>query len=331
MTSEDSRSPLKKATAFDVSQCLDSEENIAAYLQSVIDDEDWDILLPTIGNVAKARAVNGIATRLGLDRDSLYAGVRPESVSIGAILRPLIHEGSKVLAELTLPRIAHIEPRDDHTITITLADGQSGRFDMKEYLDLEVFRPLRDLEYFHQVRNHGRYLCWPDDQDLCADSIAASLRYDSEVGEGFADDDEMEEIRSNTELAASMARGLEDARAGRGWYLEDSAEGGNAPSTTPKFDLFQECLYEMMRRLSQEVYFAGWLQDLEYRLWSELEGGSHREWGFDLDEDRIHKLRELSRLCGGWISYPRDRGAEWVPIERWTALFQAWKDSPATR
>jgi hypothetical protein len=72
-------------------------------------------------------------------------------------------------------KITEITPTDNHTIIVKLDNGKSGVLDVKEYLNLGVFSELKDIEYFRQVRNHGRYISWPNEQDLCADSIAASL------------------------------------------------------------------------------------------------------------------------------------------------------------
>ncbi len=62
----------KQATIFDVSEYLDSEEMIAAYLTSIIEDNDWDLLIEAIGHVAKARGMSKIAEESGLGRESLY-------------------------------------------------------------------------------------------------------------------------------------------------------------------------------------------------------------------------------------------------------------------
>jgi probable addiction module antidote protein len=69
----------KQATPFDVSEYLDSEEMIAAYLSSVIEDNDWDLLIQAIGHVAKARGMSKIAEDSGLGRESLYKSFSPNS------------------------------------------------------------------------------------------------------------------------------------------------------------------------------------------------------------------------------------------------------------
>ena len=73
-------------------------------------------------------------------------------------------------------KITEIQPKDNYTISIKLDDGRVGTLDVNEYLEKGVFRELKNIEYFKQVKNFGRYIAWPNEQDLCADSIAASLK-----------------------------------------------------------------------------------------------------------------------------------------------------------
>jgi len=61
-----------KTTTFDVSEILDNEEMIAAYLSEVIEENDTGLLLKAIGHIAKARGMSKIATDSGLGRESLY-------------------------------------------------------------------------------------------------------------------------------------------------------------------------------------------------------------------------------------------------------------------
>jgi len=62
----------KEAKLFDISEYLDSEEMIAAYLTSIIEENDWNLLIQAIGHVAKARGMSRIAEDSGLGRESLY-------------------------------------------------------------------------------------------------------------------------------------------------------------------------------------------------------------------------------------------------------------------
>jgi probable addiction module antidote protein len=60
-----------KLRKFDVTRYLDSEEATAIYLEEVI-DEDPDMLVVALGNVARARGMTELAQKTGLARESLY-------------------------------------------------------------------------------------------------------------------------------------------------------------------------------------------------------------------------------------------------------------------
>ena len=68
---------MVKVTEFDASEFLDNDEVIAEYLTAALEDENPDVFLAAVGNVAKARGMTAIAERTGLGRESLYKAVAP--------------------------------------------------------------------------------------------------------------------------------------------------------------------------------------------------------------------------------------------------------------
>lgn len=68
-----------KISDLDISQYLDTEESIASYLSSIIEEGDPKLLLAAISDVAKARGMAKIASDSGLGRESLYKALKPES------------------------------------------------------------------------------------------------------------------------------------------------------------------------------------------------------------------------------------------------------------
>jgi probable addiction module antidote protein len=66
-----------KIQKFDASEYLDSEETIAEYLNAIIEEDDQDLLLSAIGDIAKARGMKKIAQDSGLGRESLYKALTP--------------------------------------------------------------------------------------------------------------------------------------------------------------------------------------------------------------------------------------------------------------
>jgi probable addiction module antidote protein len=78
---------------FDASSYLDNEEVIAEYLTAAAEDEDPNVLLVALADVAKARGMAQIAKAAGLGRESLYKALAPGShprfETIQAVLRAL--------------------------------------------------------------------------------------------------------------------------------------------------------------------------------------------------------------------------------------------------
>jgi probable addiction module antidote protein len=68
---------MNAVTEFDSSAFLDDEEVIAEYLNAALEDEDPDVFLVAVGNVAKARGMTEIAQNTGLGRESLYKAMSP--------------------------------------------------------------------------------------------------------------------------------------------------------------------------------------------------------------------------------------------------------------
>ncbi len=66
-----------KLSEFDTSAYLDSEEVIVEYLTAALEDDNPDVFLAAIGNVAKARGMSAIAKTSGLGRESLYKALAP--------------------------------------------------------------------------------------------------------------------------------------------------------------------------------------------------------------------------------------------------------------
>ncbi|MCG5524077.1 putative addiction module antidote protein [Ectothiorhodospira haloalkaliphila] len=68
---------MSKVTKFDAAEYLDSEEVIAEYLNAALEDEDPNVFLAAVGDVAKARGMAQLARDTGLGRESLYKALTP--------------------------------------------------------------------------------------------------------------------------------------------------------------------------------------------------------------------------------------------------------------
>lgn len=57
---------------FDMAEHLRSEEEIQAYLNEVLKEDDVDLILSALGDIAKARNMSQLAREVGVSREGLY-------------------------------------------------------------------------------------------------------------------------------------------------------------------------------------------------------------------------------------------------------------------
>jgi probable addiction module antidote protein len=80
-------------STFNVSDHLDSEKVISEYLTLAAQDENPNLLLKALSDVAKARGMAQVAKDSGLGRESLYKaltpGAKPRYETIAAVMRAL--------------------------------------------------------------------------------------------------------------------------------------------------------------------------------------------------------------------------------------------------
>jgi probable addiction module antidote protein len=70
---------MTKTIPFDASEYLDSEEMMTEYLNAVLEEEDPNLFVAALGDIAKARGMAQIAKDTGLSRESLYKSLRSGS------------------------------------------------------------------------------------------------------------------------------------------------------------------------------------------------------------------------------------------------------------
>ncbi len=64
---------------FDMAQQLKNEEDIAAYLTIVMEENDAALLAAALGDIARARGMSDIAKAAGITREALYKALRPDA------------------------------------------------------------------------------------------------------------------------------------------------------------------------------------------------------------------------------------------------------------
>ncbi len=64
---------------FDPAEYLQTEEDVAAYLTAIMEDNDPALLAAALGDIARARGMSEIANASGITREALYKALRPNA------------------------------------------------------------------------------------------------------------------------------------------------------------------------------------------------------------------------------------------------------------
>ena len=64
---------------FDAAEYLNSEEEVAAYLTTILDENDSALLAAALGDIARSRGMTQVANDSGITREALYKALRPGS------------------------------------------------------------------------------------------------------------------------------------------------------------------------------------------------------------------------------------------------------------
>ncbi len=70
-----------------------------------------------------------------------------------------------------MKKVISAKANDDFTLELRFDDGKFKRFDAKPYLDFPVFRELKDLEKFKQIRIVFGTVQWKNEQDISPETL----------------------------------------------------------------------------------------------------------------------------------------------------------------
>jgi len=68
-------------------------------------------------------------------------------------------------------KVIAVTANEDFSLDLKFNDGSVKRFDARPYLDYELFRELKDLNYFKQVRIAFGTVQWPHEQDISPETL----------------------------------------------------------------------------------------------------------------------------------------------------------------
>jgi probable addiction module antidote protein len=94
-----------KIKPYDAAEYLETEDDMAAYLQAALEDGDPALVIHALGNIARARGMTQIARDTGLRRESLYKALSPHgNPEFATILKVVQALGIELHAEPTHAR-----------------------------------------------------------------------------------------------------------------------------------------------------------------------------------------------------------------------------------
>lgn len=67
-------------------------------------------------------------------------------------------------------------PKDGYKLRLTFTNGEVRVYDGSHLLDFGVFQELREIAYFRQVRTALGTVVWPNEQDICPDTLYEDSR-----------------------------------------------------------------------------------------------------------------------------------------------------------
>lgn len=73
---------------------------------------------------------------------------------------------------IDFPHVTDVRHLSGHTLWLRFSDGVEGRVDFSDWLDGPVFEPLRDPEFFAQVRLDPPFtIAWPNGADVAPEAL----------------------------------------------------------------------------------------------------------------------------------------------------------------
>jgi hypothetical protein len=69
------------------------------------------------------------------------------------------------------PKVVKVQPESNYILSLLFANGEQRRFDMKPYLEFEVFQALKDNKIFDTATPFLGSVTWSNNSDLSYDTL----------------------------------------------------------------------------------------------------------------------------------------------------------------
>ena len=70
-----------------------------------------------------------------------------------------------------MKKVVAVKANEDFSLDLKFNDASVKRFDVKPYLDMGVFKELKDVDYFKQVKIAFGTVQWPHEQDISPETL----------------------------------------------------------------------------------------------------------------------------------------------------------------
>jgi len=84
---------VRRTIPWDAADTIETKEDIAAYLDAVLEDGDPDLLKAALGDITRSKGMAEIAKAAGLGRTNLYKALspdgNPEFATVARVLKAL--------------------------------------------------------------------------------------------------------------------------------------------------------------------------------------------------------------------------------------------------
>lgn len=91
---------ISEIPEFDAAEYLTSDEEVAAYLTTILEENDAALLAAALGDIARARGMTQVAKDSGITREALYKALRPGSAPrFDTVIRVCAALGVRLVAQ----------------------------------------------------------------------------------------------------------------------------------------------------------------------------------------------------------------------------------------
>jgi len=93
-----------KTTVWDMAEHINNDEDVTAYLEATLEENDTALLLEVIGDIARSKGMTQIAKDLNLARESLYRSLSQDgNPSFNTIIKVLDNLGYQLSVKQKIP------------------------------------------------------------------------------------------------------------------------------------------------------------------------------------------------------------------------------------